>query len=304
MKKQLTPAALVAIKEALTHIYWYKRDLKTFILNSLPERIDISRIDWDALTKRDIVSLLIDKLSDSNHPEILLEIAQNICQFNSFEHLRYLDDGENKISKATIAVNHLKRLITPFQDEMKLKEEREKRIKEAENKRRNFQNYQTELDNLKQEFYALVKSEDSQQRGFKLEKLMNRLFLLNDLDPKSSFKITGQQIDGAFALDGTEFLFEAKWTKSPINSAELAIFKEKVKSKLENTLGLFLSVEGFSEEGITAFQSSDKVMILMDGSDLMAILEGRISFIDLMIRKKRIAAREGKIFVPFYKMVG
>lgn len=41
MKKQLTPAALVAIKEALTHIYWYKRDLKTFILNSLPERIDI-----------------------------------------------------------------------------------------------------------------------------------------------------------------------------------------------------------------------------------------------------------------------
>ena len=28
--KQLTPAALVALKEALIHIYWYKKDLKIF----------------------------------------------------------------------------------------------------------------------------------------------------------------------------------------------------------------------------------------------------------------------------------
>ena len=54
-----------------------------------------------------------------------------------------------------------------------------------------------------------------------------KLFILNDLDPKASFKIMGQQIDGAFTLDGTEFLFEAKWTKSLINSSDLAVFKEK-----------------------------------------------------------------------------
>ncbi|MFZ7109321.1 hypothetical protein [Avibacterium avium] len=155
---------------------------------------------------------------------------------------------------------------------------------------------------LKQEFYSLATSQDNQQRGFKLENLMNRLFVLNDLDPKASFKVVGQQIDGAFTLDGTEFLFEAKWVKSPINNSDLAIFKEKVKSKLENTLGLFLSIDGFSEDGINASQSSDKVMILMDGSDLMAVLEERISFIDLINRKKQIASREGRIYVPYPKM--
>lgn len=301
MKKQLSPAALIAIKEALVHIYWYKKDFKSFLLNSLPENVNTGNINWE-LTKREIAFLIIDRLAELHHTEILLKIAQDICQFNSFEHLKYLDDGEDKISKARSAVYHLKALITPYQDEMKSKEEREKRIKEAENKRRDFLNYQAELDNLKQEFYVLLNSEDSQQRGFMLEKLMNRLFLLNDLDPKSSFKITGQQIDGAFSLDGTEFLFEAKWTKSPINSAELAVFKEKVKSKLENTLGLFLSIGGFSEDGLIAFQSSDKVMILMDGLDLISILENRISFIDLILRKKQIAAREGRIFVQFSQM--
>lgn len=103
-------------------------------------------------------------------------------------------------------------------------------------------------------------------------------------------------------MDGTEFLFEAKWTKSLINNSDLAAFKEKVKSKLENTLGLFLSIDGFSEDGITASQYSDKVMILMDGSDLMAVLEERISFTSLINRKKQIASREGKIYVPFSQM--
>ena len=301
MKKKLSPALLIAIKEALIHIYWYKKDFKSFLFKSLPDNIDISKIDWE-LTKRDIAFSVVDRLYDLNCTETLLNLAQNICQFNSFEHLKHLDNGDEKVLKAINAVMHLKGFILPYQDDLKNKEDREKRIKEAEKKRNNLKNYQTELEHLKLEFYELVASQNSQQRGFKLEKLMNQLFILNDLDPKSSFKITGQQIDGAFTLDGTEFLFEAKWTQTLISSAELAIFKEKVKSKLENTLGLFLSIEGFSEDGIMAFQSSDKVMILMDGSDLMAVLENRISFVDLIHRKKQIASREGRIFVPYFKM--
>ena len=53
MKKQLSPAALIAIKEALVHIYWYKKDFKSFLLNSLPENINTGNINWE-LTKREI----------------------------------------------------------------------------------------------------------------------------------------------------------------------------------------------------------------------------------------------------------
>lgn len=284
--KQLTPAALVALKEALIYIYWYKKDLKIFLLESLSRNIDINSMNWD-LTKRELCSLIIDRLVQQNKTESLLQLTENICQFENFQHLMHLEDGANKARIARDAVIYLRELFTPYQESKKSEEERKKRIKSAEDKRLSFKNYQEELANLRNEFISLVSSQNHQQRGFKLEQLMNKLFTLNDLDPKASFKIMGQQIDGAFTLDGTEFLFEAKWTKSLINNSDLAAFKEKVKSKLENTLGLFLSIDGFSEDGITASQYSDKVMILMDGSDLMAVLEERISFTSLINRKNK-----------------
>jgi hypothetical protein len=37
----------------------------------------------------------------------------------------------------------------------------------------------------------------------------------------------GEQIDGAFTLDGTEYLFEAKWHRELVNKAELAAFSER-----------------------------------------------------------------------------
>ena len=70
---------------------------------------------------------------------------------------------------------------------------------------------------------------------------------------------------------------------------------------MENTLGLFLSIDGFSEEGVNAFQSSDKVMILMDGSDLLAILEERISFTELVSRKNKSPQEKVKFMSHFLK---
>jgi hypothetical protein len=39
-------------------------------------------------------------------------------------------------------------------------------------------------------------------------------------------------------------------------------------------------------------------MILMDGSDLMAVLEGRVDLQQLLLRKRRHAAQTGEIYLP------
>ena len=67
------------------------------------------------------------------------------------------------------------------------------------------------IEQLKEIFYNLASTKDFQARGYALEKLLNDLFLLYDLAPKSSFKITGEQIDGAFTFNNDEYLLEAKW---------------------------------------------------------------------------------------------
>jgi len=64
-----------------------------------------------------------------------------------------------------------------------------------------------------------------------LEDLLNELFTLFDLDPKASFKVTGEQIDGAFTFKDDDYLLEAKWQKKPIVAQELYGFAGKVNGK-------------------------------------------------------------------------
>ncbi len=126
---------------------------------------------------------------------------------------------------------------------------------------------------------------------------MYDIFELFDLDPKASFRNTGEQIDGAFSLEGTEYLFEAKWQKGLINAADLDAFAGKVRRKLENTLGAYLSINGYSPDGVQLHSATGSVMLLIDGADLMAVLEERIDFVSLVLRKKRHAAQTGSIYL-------
>lgn len=152
------------------------------------------------------------------------------------------------------------------------------------------------IETLKKDFYNLLKTTDNQARGYALEKLLNELFVLYDMDSKSSFKIKGEQIDGAFTFNNEEYLLEAKWRNDPTSIGDLDSFLGKLQRRLENTLGLFFSINGFSPDAITAFSSGRKLMLLMDGSDIIAILEERISLPNLLKREKRAAAQTGNIY--------
>ncbi len=44
-------------------------------------------------------------------------------------------------------------------------------------------------------------------------------------------------------------------------------------------------------------------MILMDGSDLMAVLEGRIDLILLLMRKRRHASQTGNIYHKIHEIM-
>ena len=160
------------------------------------------------------------------------------------------------------------------------------------------------LEELKKEFYKLSSSKDFQARGYALEKFLNQLFGLYDLDPKGSFKVEGEQIDGAFTFNNEEYLLEAKWKTELTNLADLDSFSGKLRRRLENTLGLFISINGFSTESINKFACDRKLMLLMDGNDLIAVLDERITLPELLKRKKRAAAQTGNIYFRYQDMIG
>ena len=139
-----------------------------------------------------------------------------------------------------------------------------------------------------------------QARGLALEPFLSELFEAFDLQPRGAFKITGEQIDGAFQLGSERFILEAKWEKDAVDERPISGFERKIDRRLDNTLGLFISLNGFSDDGVKAVQRSRPNLILMDGRDLASVIEGCIDLRELIERKLRFAAETGDIYLPVH----
>jgi len=302
MNKRLSPLALQALQDALTHVYWYKLDLKRFLVAGLGGTTLVNRVNWDN-PKRQIVTDIMEILC-SNQETYLGELRflmKEVSEFRDFNHLERLEDGKHKASEARQAVRKLYELVQAHDKVVTEQKEVAERRREEAAKLDTRKAVIQGLEELKKRYTALVVETDKQKRGFALEKVMYDLFRLFDLDPKASFRITGEQIDGAFTLQGLDYLFEAKWT-GMVAAKEMDVFASKVQRKLDNTLGLMLSVNGFQAEGVEAHSKQRPVLLLMSGADLMAVFESRIDFVDLLVRKRRHASHTGRILIEFAQM--
>ena len=301
--KRLSPTAIQALQEAMSVIYWYKDDLKRFLVAGLRGTALVNRANWDN-PKRQIVSDLVGILCADQDRYLgeLQFLLKEVSDFRDFSHLERLEDGRKKAAEARQAVRRLHELV--IHDEgMKQQQEVAERYREEAARRDVREAIVAGLEKLNQRYTALVVNRDTQKRGFELEKVMYELFRLFDLDPKASFRITGEQIDGAFTLQGVDYLFEAKWT-GLVAAKDMDVFASKVQRKLDNTLGLMLSVDGFQGDGVTAHSKQRPVLILMNGADLMAVFDRRIDFVELLVRKRRHASQTGNILLEFSQMSG
>lgn len=117
MAKQLSPAGIMALKEALCSVYWYKFELRGFLQLCLSNPGVLNNFNWENY-KRQIASDVVDYLvaNPAAHIGDLTKICYELCKLTDFSHLKPLDDGPQKVDKARNAVNQLKQLVEPHQD--------------------------------------------------------------------------------------------------------------------------------------------------------------------------------------------
>jgi len=304
MQKRVSAVAIHALKEALCNIYWYKGDLRSFLTTCISDPSVISVADWNNY-KRQIVSDIIDYLC-SDQDKYLGDIRRlfyEVAKMDNFRHLVMLEDGSKKAERARQAVAELKRILETHDKNVREEDQIEERRKRAAEKLKQSAAVRQKLEEIKTSYMLLLSNTSPQQRGFDLERILYDLFDLFDLDPKASFRLQGEQIDGAFSLEGTDYLFEAKWQQELTGVSDLDAFASKIKRKLDNTLGLFLSINGFSADAVRTHSVGRPVVILMTGADLMAVLEERIDFTSLLLRKRRHAAQTGNILLQIHEMI-
>lgn len=152
-----------------------------------------------------------------------------------------------------------------------------------------------DYDGFLKKLQALTDYQDTpQSRGFAFEKYLKELFDANALEPRGSFKIVGEQIDGSFILYNEVYLLESKWTSKQIDKGDLVIFNDKVTSKSGFTRGLYISFSGFTDEALATFSNGRNVnIVLMTVQELAIALTRQIDLKDLIWCKIRALAEEG-----------
>jgi len=286
---------LLALKDALSSIYWTKQDLRFFIQNSVTHQEVVGFIDWSQ-TKYESCSQLIDYMSkrQKTYSEDIYALVNRVVQIKDFTHLKRWDNGEELIQRAKEAVSRLERISKQYNSDFSEQIATQQRRKYTQERILKTLDYQKQLESLKKRFFEIIK-EPPQQRGYSLELFLTELFSFFDLAPRGAFKIKGEQIDGAFSHEGTDYLLEAKWRSEPSSNAELYSFAGKIEGKLKNTLGVFISMSGFSNSALDSNAHINKSMILIDGQDIMMVLEDRISLSDMIRLKRRHASETGEI---------
>lgn len=302
--KKIAPAAIVALEDALTALYWYKSDLKSFLSATISNTNLLGRLNWEDY-KRNIVRSLVGFMAkrENQYQGDLVRLMSEVARVDDFTHLERLEGGEKKAASARKAVKALRKWTQVHDSLVDQQKEIEERRRRTHEQKLRTAAVREGLDGLNREYLKLLADLDHQKRGYQLERLLRALFELFDLDPRASFKISGEQIDGAFSFEGTDYLFEGKWQKNPVGAEDLDVLAGKLSRKLDNTLGLFLSINGFSDDGVRAHSSGRRLMLLMDGSDLMGVLEGRVDMVQLLLRKRREASQTGNIYMRLHEIL-
>jgi hypothetical protein len=160
-----------------------------------------------------------------------------------------------------------------------------------------------DLDQLKQEYLKLSVDSDRSKAGFALERLLNRLFEIFQLQPRQPFRVIGEQIDGSFELDAQIYLLESKWEKHPLPEEHLLVFRGKIEGKSTFTRGVFVALNGISAPARDAItRGKAPSFFVMDRHDLMMILSESISLTTFLRKRVRLLAEQGRVYVPFSEL--
>ena len=154
---------------------------------------------------------------------------------------------------------------------------------------------------LKQRFLKISQL-SSQERGYAFERFLSDTFDAFGFNPRPSFRIMGEQIDGSIEFGHEYYLVEAKWQMEPITQADLLILDGRVSGHSGIGRGIYITAGCFSPEGIAAYERlRPSSMIGIDGQDLYFVIDEGISLDEVLRRKVRWLVETGCFHYPVSK---
>ncbi|MFC5008733.1 hypothetical protein ACFPIJ_64330 [Dactylosporangium cerinum] len=297
--KRIAPQAYEALVDALSVVFWNKAPFARHLRLALHEHPELlAQLDFTQY-KRTVAGVLVQLMAgDSRYHQTVLQMMLDLAEFTTFPNLAGQVDGAHLIARAEAAVAQLKALTDRYRHDIDAAARLQAQRRSAEIVDAARQREAAALADLQTQFVTLEQFTDRQERGRRFEGVLYRLFDLYDMQPRMAYKLPHEQIDGSFSFDSDDFLLEAKWCRERIERSEADIFAAKIQRKGRNTLGLYVSISGFTEGFLQVTHPSGCPFITFDGDDLFLILDGRIALPEVIRRKRRHLNDTGNCHIP------
>jgi restriction endonuclease Mrr len=301
---KLHPHLVELVYDTLLKSYWRKDALKAFL-----RRMSVSASALSQLETTDTKRVWLDRLfplleATPTGQSIILDIAKALCRQTTFPDLMKWEDAVQKIEEASRAVEILKSYMNLQDEASEREQEQNERRKRSAAEQSKAVRALTDLANLKCRLESLTSQLGTQQAGYDFQKWLYDLLDYEDIDNRRPYVAGGRQIDGSLTLDGTTYLVEAKYTGDQSSAPDIDSLKSKVDSKADNTMGVFISISGYSSVAKDVASSAKSPLLLLDHNHLYMVLNGISTMKEVIQRVRRHSSQTGRAYLPVAEFGG
>ena len=304
MATRITPHLIQLTYEAALKSFWRKEALKKFLRECQVPSTFIS--SWaPEESKREFLDRVFENLQKSDRgKKVIHQMSIFLADQTSFPDLRNWEDSALKIADAEKTVTELKSYLRKQDSDIKSERECAEIKTRAHEEKQKFQRAQTDkakLDNRLKELHTIV---GTQQGGYDFQDWFFNVLDFSEIINRRPYWSNGRQIDGSLNVDGTTYLVELKFTDVQADATDIDSFKAKIDSKADNTMGIMMSISGYSSVAITEASGKKTPMLLLDAQHIYLFLSGNLKFSEIITRVRRHAAQTGEAYLPAGKFGG
>ena len=298
MPEQLPSHFIDLVQDALLKSFWRKNALLTFL-----RRHKIAEgflATWhETETKRVFVGRLFPKLEkDSKGAQVIKQMAASLSEQMKFPDLEGWEDSQVKIQSAkdsVVALRHYLNTLKQKAEDVKTRDEARKaaheRMQETIKKRQS-------LETLSERLKELSKGIGTADAGYGFQEWFFDLVEFFEVTNRRPYVSGGRQIDGSVTLEGTTYLAELKFTRAQASATDVDTFLAKVNDKADNTMGIMVSMSGFSSVAVEQASGRKTPIILLDHGHIYLILSGSWTLGEVVSRVRRHASQTAQAFLP------
>lgn len=298
MAARFTPRLIELTYESTLKSFWRKGALRKFLRASHVAESFLST--WGSEeSKREFLDRVFQKLQASDRGKaVIFEIARHLSEQTSFPDLRGWEDSVQKITEAAKAVTELKAFLALQDEEIRDERQREESKSKAREERQRLQRSLTDKSKLQRRLEALHLAVGTQQGGYDFQGWFYDLLDFCEIENRRPYVSAGRQIDGSLTFDGTTYLVELKFTASQADAPDVDSLRSKVDDKADNTMGIMVSISGYSSVAVSQASGRKTTLLLLDAAHLYLFLSGSLAFRDILARVRRHVSQTAEAYLP------